>query len=179
MAAALHTSCQPLHSTGADGVASLGSSGYRMPATIGPLKRTYIKALAPDANHIGVGYDCYSGDFKAALTVFILPAGSRIPPTARDREQYFQASRQEILSAHKNPVEVRSTDVVRQGSKGSLSEFHYDQVFAHTPQRVASFLAVFNNDHCLIKYRITGPESQRDGLHASLLQAIHAFTEIN
>lgn len=179
MAATIHTSCQPLYTSGADGVASLGSNGYRLPAEIGPLKRTYIKSLDSGANQIGAGYDCYSGDFKAALTVYILPAGSRIPPTAKDRERHFQDSRREVLSAHKNPVEIRSTTVVRHGSNGSLSEFRYDQVFAHTPQRVASFLAVFSEDNCLIKFRITGPEDQRARIHASLLQAIHTLTEMN
>lgn len=178
-AATILSSCQPLYTTRADGEASLGANGYRLPATIGPLKRTYIKPLDSGANHVGAGYDVYSGEFKAALTVYILSADSSIPPTARDWEQHFQASRQEILSAHKNPVEIRSSTVVRHGSNGRLSEFRYDEIFAHTPQRVASFLAVFSEDDCLIKFRITGPENQRARIHASLLQAIHTLTEMN
>lgn len=179
IAATILSSCQPLYTTGADGVVVLGSNGYRLPATIGPLKRTYIKALDSGANHIAAGYDCYSGDFNAALTVYILSADSSIPPTAKDREQHFKASRQQVLSAHKNPVEIRSTTLVRHRSRGSLSEFRYDEVFAHTPQRVASYLAVFSEDNCLIKYRITGPENQRAKVNVSLLQAIHALTEMN
>jgi hypothetical protein len=61
----------------------------------------------------------------------------------------------------------------------SINEFRYDEVFAGSQQRVASFLAVFRDDNRLIKYRITGPESERNQVYRGLIQAINALSKIN
>lgn len=173
------TSCQSFYTTDTGGTASIRANGYRLPATIGRFKRVYITAFDNSGHNLGAGYNYYSEENQVALTVYVLSASHSKAPTASHQQQYFQASRQEVAAAHKNSIEVGSTEVGGHGSSGRLCEFRYNEVFANSPQRVASFLAVFTDGNCLIKYRITGPEAQRDKIYASLVEAIEALSKIN
>ena len=173
------TGCKTFYTTETDGTAALTANGFRLPPSIGSFQRVYIRTLGGNGHNISAGYDYYSQEQKAALTVFVLSASDGSVPTEAEREQYFQASRNEVLSAHQGSKDVRVSRTTGHDSGGSLNEFRYDEVFAGSQQRVASFLAVFRDGNRLIKYRITGPESERDQVHRSLTQAINALSKIN
>jgi hypothetical protein len=173
------TSCKTFYTTETDGTAALSANGFRLPPSIGSFQRVYITTFDGSGHNVGAGYNYYSQEQKAALTVFILSASDGSAPTAPELEQYFQASRNEVLSAHQGSKDMGVSRIAGHDSSGSLNEFRYDAVFAASKQRVASFLAVFRDGNRLIKYRITGPESERDKLSRSLTQAINALSKIN
>jgi hypothetical protein len=173
------TSCKTFYTTDTDGTAALSANGFRLPPSIGSFQRVYIRTFDNNGHNVGAGYNYYSQEQKAALTVFILSASDGSAPSEAEREQYFQASRNEVLFAHQGTKDVRVSRIAGHDSGGSVNEFRYDEVFAGAQQRVASFLAVFRDGSCLIKYRITGPESERDQVYRSLTQAINALSKIN
>lgn len=173
------TSCQTFHTTEADGTATLNANSFRLPPRIGFLQRTYITAFDGSGHNVGAGYNYYSQQQKTALTVYVLSARDGTGPTGSDLEQHFVMSHQEVLNAHANSAEVRTIRIDGHDSWGRLSEFRYDKVFARSLQRVASFLAVFSDGNRLVKYRITGPEAEREKVYNSLLQAIGKLSEIN
>ena len=173
------TSCQTFYTTETDGTAILGANGFRLPSSIGAFQRVYITAFDGSGHNMGAGYNYYFSREKAALTVFVLSASDGSAPTESQLKQYFDASRQEVLRAHANPDEIRTTKSAGHYSGGSLGEFRYDEVFAHSHQRVASFLAVFRDGNRLVKYRMTGPESERDQLRGRLIQTIGTLSKIN
>jgi hypothetical protein len=173
------SSCKTFYTTESDGTAALSANGFRLPPSIGSFQRVYIRTLDSNGHNVGAGYNYYSQEQKAALTVFISSASDGSAPSEVAREQYFQASRNEVLSAHQGSKDVRVSRITGHDSGGSLNEFRYDEVFAGSQQRVASFLAVFRDGSRLIKYRITGPESERDQVYRSLVQAINALSKIN
>jgi hypothetical protein len=173
------TSCKTFYTTETDGTAALSANGFRLPSSIGAFQRVYIRNFDSNGHNVGVGYNYYSQEQTAALTVFILSASDGSAPTEAEREQYFQTSRNEVLSAHQGSEDVRVSRIAGHDSGGSLNEFRYDEVFSGSQQRVASFLAVFRDGKCLIKYRITGPVSERDQTHRGLIQSIDALSKIN
>lgn len=173
------TSCQTFYTTEADGTATLNANSFRLPPSIGSFQRAYITAFDGSGHNVGAGYNYYSQEQKTALTVYVLSAHASTAPTGSDVEQYFAASRQEVLTAHANSAEVRTIRIEGHGSGGRLSEFRYDEVFARSQQRVASFLAVFPDGNRLVKYRVTGPEAEREKVYKSLLQAVGTLSKIN
>lgn len=173
------TSCQTFYTTEGDGTAALSANGFRLPPSIGSFQRVYIRAFDSSGHNVGAGYNYYSQKQKAALTVFIISARGGTAPTEAERIQYFQTSRDEVLSTHQSSADIRASRIAGHDSGGSLNEFRYDDAFAGSQQRVVSFLAVFRDGNRLIKYRITGPESERDQVYKSLTQAIHALSKVN
>lgn len=172
-------SCKTFYTTETDGTAALSANGFRLPSSIGSFQRVYIRTFDSNGHNVGAGYNYYSQDQKAALTVFILSASDGSAPSEDAREQYSKASRNEILSSHQGSKDVRFSRVSGHDPGGTLNEFRYDDVFAGSQQRVASFLAVFRDGNRLIKYRITGPESERDQVSKRLTEAIKALSKIN
>ena len=173
------TSCQTFYTTASDGTATINTNSFRLPPRIESFQRDYITAFDGSGHNVGTGYNYYSQDQKTALTIYVLSASDGTAPTGAEVQQYFAASRQEVLSAHANSQEVRTSRIEGHDSGGTLSEFHYDEVFARSRQRVASFLAVFRDGNRLVKYRITGPELEREKVHKSLVQAVAKLSQIN
>jgi hypothetical protein len=173
------SSCKTFYTTETDGTAALRANGFRLPTSIGSFQRAYIRTFDSSGHNVGAGYNYYSQEQKAGLTVFILSASDGSAPTEAQRGQYFQASRNEVLSAHQDSKDMGVSKIAGHDSGGSLNEFQYDEEFAGSQQRVASFLAVFRDGSRLIKYRITGPKSERDQVYSSLTQAISSLSKIN
>jgi len=173
------SSCQSVYTTDPGGLATINVNKFRLPSSIGVLEREYITGFDGAGHNVGAGYNYYSPQEKTALTVFIVSDPSGSSPSNVQLEQYFQASRKEVMSAHEQSETIRTTRADGHRSFGTISEFRYNEVFARTQQRVVSFLAVFRDGNRLIKYRITAPEAERDQVHSRLMEAIRTLTKIN
>ncbi len=173
------TSCQTFYTTDSAGVATISPNQFKLPPEIGVLKREYINTFDGRGYNVGAGYNYYSPTQKTALTVFVVSRVDSRSPSSQEQQQYFNASRYEVFSVHKNSKEIRQASMKGHNSSGKFSEFRYNSVFARTPQEVASFLAVFRDGNRLVKYRITGPVSDRDVIYSNLTEAVQTLTKIN
>ena len=120
------TSCKTFYTTETDGTAALSANGFRLPPSIGSFQRDYIRPFDSNGHNVGVGYNYYSQEQKAALTVFILSASDDSAPSEAERAHYFQASRNEVLSAHQGSNDLRVLKIAGHDSGGSLNEFRSD-----------------------------------------------------
>jgi len=178
-AVVLLSSCQSFYRVEPGGTAILSVNQFKLPQQIDGFRREYVRAFDGTGHNVGAGYNYYSTTNQAALTVYVMSVRDGKAPTRQEADSHFRAASTEIKNAHPGATVVSISTINGHGGTGMLGEFRYNKVFAGSKQPVYSLLAVFGDRSRLLKYRLTGPESQAPELKTALNRIVKAMSMKN